>query len=104
MILSVRERINEIGLRKSIGAKNINIIVQFLSEALILGFVGGILGALIGISVAFVLNITSEWNTFVSGQAVLVSFVFSMLTALVFGVIPARKAFMLDPIEALRTE
>lgn len=104
MILSVKERINEIGLRKSVGAKNNNITIQFLSEALLLGFAGGLLGIFIGSSTAFILNIISEWNTYISMQAILISFVFSMLTALIFGVFPARKASRLNPIEALRTE
>jgi putative ABC transport system permease protein len=104
MILSVRERINEIGLRKSVGAKNFNIIIQFLSEALLLGITGGLLGALLGIIVALLLNSLSDWNTFISWQAIMVSFGFSILTALIFGVFPARQAARLDPIEALRTE
>ncbi len=104
MILSVRERINEIGLRKSVGAKSKNIIVQFLSEALILGFAGGIAGIVIGISTSLALNIHSDWNTFISWQAVLISFVFSMVTALIFGVFPAWQAARMDPIEALQTE
>lgn len=104
MILSVKERINEIGLRKSIGAKKKNIIVQFLSEALIMGFAGGIGGIIFGISASYVLNIHSEWDTSILWQAVLISFVFSMFTALIFGVYPAWQAARLDPIEALQAE
>ena len=104
MILSVKERINEIGLRKSVGAKNKNIIIQFLSEALILGCAGGLAGIVFGIIVAFILNTFTDWATYISWQAILISFVFSMFTALIFGVFPARRASLLDPIAALRTE
>ncbi|MDF1550757.1 MAG: ABC transporter permease, partial [Bacteroidales bacterium] len=104
MILSVKERINEIGLRKSIGAKNSNIVVQFLSEAMMLGLSGGIIGIIIGIGVAITLNATSDWDTVVSWPAVLISFSFSIFTALLFGVFPAKRAARLNPIEALRTE
>ncbi len=104
MILSVKERINEIGLRKSVGAKNKNIIVQFLSEALILGCTGGLAGIVFGIVVAKILNVFSDWETYISWQAMFISFFFSLLVALLFGIFPARRASLLDPIEALRTE
>ena len=104
MILSVKERINEIGLRKSVGAKNKNIIFQFLSEALLLGITGGLLGTLLGIIVALLLNNVSDWNTFISWQAITLSFGFSVAIALIFGVFPARQAARLNPIEALKTE
>lgn len=104
MLLSVKERINEIGLRKSIGAKTNNIISQFMSESLILGISGGVIGALLGILVSLLLNSLSDWNTFISWQAILASFGFSIAIALVFGVFPARQAAKLDPIEALKAE
>jgi len=104
MILSVKERVNEIGLRKSVGAKTNNIIVQFLSEAIILGTAGGILGSIIGIFGAILLNTLSDWNTFISWQAILISFAFSIVTALIFGVFPAKQAANLDPINALKAE
>jgi putative ABC transport system permease protein len=75
-----------------------------MSEALILSISAGIIGALQGILVSLLLNSLSDWNTFISWQAILVSFGFSVLTAFIFGVFTARQAARLDPIEALRAE
>lgn len=104
MLLSVKERITEIGLRKSIGAKTINIVVQFLSEAAIIGIFGGITGIMLGVISAILLNSLTDWSTFISWQAISASFGFSIITALIFGVFPARQAAGLDPIDALKKE
>ncbi len=104
MILSVKERIKEIGLRISVGAKKRNIIVQFLSESMIISTCGGGLGILIGCVTSFLIGKYSDWATYVTLQSILISFIFSMATGLIFGVLPARRAASLDPIKALKTE
>jgi len=104
MILSVRERINEIGLRIAVGARKRNIVFQFMSESLILGCAGGVTGLISGFLTSFILNEFTEWSTVVSMQAALTAILFSIIIGLVFGVFPALKAANLDPIQALAAE
>ncbi len=104
MILSVRERIKEIGLRISVGARKKNIVFQFLFESFMLGSAGGVGGILVGFTAAWILNEFSDWTTYISAYVVVVSILFSMITGLIFGVIPAQRAAKLDPIESLRAE
>jgi putative ABC transport system permease protein len=104
MLLAVKERTNEIGLRMAVGSRRKDILVQFVSEATILGFLGGLLGVLIGISVAEILSAATPLETIVSPLPISVSLAFAVTVGLFFGVFPARRASLLNPIDALRAE
>ena len=104
MLVSVRERTREIGLRQAVGAKTSDILSQFLVEAVGLSIAGGAIGILLGIVASVVISRLAHWNTVVSPGAVLLSVFFSALVGISFGYYPARKAAYLDPIEALRSE
>lgn len=104
MLVSVTERTREIGLRKAIGANNRDILSQFVIEAIAICLVGGILGILFGVAISGGLAKFAGWSTKVSVGAVLLAFLFSAGIGLFFGLWPARKASLLNPIEALRYE
>jgi putative ABC transport system permease protein len=104
MLLAIKERTNEIGLRMAVGSRRKDILVQFVSEAMILGFSGGFLGVLMGAGVAWILGTTTQWRTAVSPAPIAISLVFSLSVGLFFGVFPARRASLLNPIDALRAE
>lgn len=104
MLVSVTERTNEIGLRKAIGASQKDILAQFLIEAVMLTLLGGIIGILLGCGASYLLSYFAGWATKISGLAVGVSLVFSVLIGVVFGLWPAYKAAQLNPIDALRYE
>lgn len=104
MLISIRERIKEIGLRRALGARKRDILTQFLIEALVLSVAGGLIGALLGISASFLVGWTTDLPTSVSAASVAIAFVFSAAVGLFFGVYPAKKASELDPIAALRSE
>jgi putative ABC transport system permease protein len=104
MLVSVSERTREIGVRKAMGATRRNILMQFLIEALVLCLMGGVVGIAVGAGGAFALSSLANWATFVSPGAVFVAVMFSAAVGLFFGAWPARRAAMLDPIEALRYE
>jgi len=104
MLVSVTERTQEIGVRKALGATRFNILFQFLVEALVLCFVGGVLGIAVGAGGAVALANLAHWNTLVSPMSILLAFGFSAAVGLFFGIWPARRAAGLDPITALRYE
>jgi len=104
MLVSVTERTREVGIRKAIGAKRRDILLQFLVESLTLSLVGGILGIIAGSVASYLLSSLANWNTSVSAQAIGISFAFAAAVAVFFGVYPAQKAARLDPVEALRYE
>jgi ABC-type antimicrobial peptide transport system permease subunit len=104
MLIAVRERTNEIGLRMAVGASRVDISLQFVIESAVLSIGGGVIGIFVGIAGALIISAATEWTTQISIISVLYSFGFSLLVGLFFGVIPARKAARLDPIVALRSE
>lgn len=104
MLVSVRERTREIGLRKAVGARERDILTQFIIEALALSTTGGLIGLLIGGTIAFVVNATGTSRALVSIESVALAVGFAMAVGLFFGIEPARRAAKLDPIEALRYE
>jgi putative ABC transport system permease protein len=104
MLVSVRERTREIGLRQAVGAKVRDILTQFLVEAVTLSIAGGFVGILLGIGASSVISRVAGWNTVVGVGAVSLAVFFSALVGISFGYYPARKAAYLDPIEALRSE
>jgi putative ABC transport system permease protein len=104
MLISVRERTREIGLRQAIGAKTRDILTQFLVEAITLSIAGGFAGVLLGIGVSALISRLAGWTTSVGPGAVALAVFFSALVGISFGYYPARKAAFLDPIEALRSE
>jgi len=104
MLVSVTERTREIGIRKALGATRWNILLQFLIEAVVLCCLGGIVGILFGSGGAIIMSKTAGWNTQISPGAVGLAFAFSAFVGVAFGVWPARRAAVLDPITALRYE
>ncbi len=104
MLVSVTERTREIGIRKAVGARRRDILFQFLMEALALSLIGGLLGVLLGVSASHLLARLAHWNTLISWQAIVVSFLFSAMIGIVFGLYPARRAARQDTIVALRYE
>jgi putative ABC transport system permease protein len=104
MLIAIRERTNEIGLRMAVGASRTDISIQFLIESAIMSIGGGILGIFLGVAGSLIIAAATEWATSISITSILYSFAFSLLIGLFFGVYPARKAAQLDPIVALRSE
>jgi len=104
MLVSVTERTREIGIRLAVGAHGSEIQLQFLTEAVVLSAFGGSLGILLGIGTSELLSYLNHWPTLVSMTAIVTAFGFSAVVGVVFGFYPARKASLLDPIDALRYE
>mgnify|MGYP002066258763 CR=1 FL=1 len=104
MLVSVTERTREIGIRIAVGAKSRDILLQFLIESLVLSLVGGIMGIGVGIAGTLILSNFTEWPVLFSVEAILLAFLFAGSIGVFFGFYPARKASLLNPIEALRYE
>lgn len=104
MYVSVTERTREIGLRMSVGARGIDILSQFLIEAILISITGGIIGVILGVGASFAVKYIAHWPIFIQGWSVMLSFVVCTVTGIFFGWYPAKKAAALDPIEAIRYE
>ena len=104
MLVSVTERTREIGIRMAIGAKRYDILLQFMTEAVLLTMLGGIIGIALGAGGATLVSRLLEWPTLISLQSIVIAFVFSAIVGIFFGFYPARKAAGLNPIDALRYE
>ncbi len=104
MLVSVTERTREVGLRKAVGARRRDILMQFLVEAVVVSVTGGLAGIALGWFITIALAQFAGWSTSVSASAVLLAFVFSAGIGIAFGIYPARKAARLNPIQALRYE
>lgn len=103
-LASVTERTREIGIRKAIGATYSNIMLQFLIESTMISILGGIVGIVIGIGAAQAISKFGNFTTVISGLSIAASFGFALFVGIFFGMLPARKAARLDPIDALRYE
>jgi len=104
MLMSVRERTREIGLRLAVGARRRDVRIQFLTEAVMLGVGGGLAGLALGLAATTALAIATDWAVQVEPFSVSLSFGFSLLVGVFFGVYPAHRASLLNPVEALRSE
>jgi putative ABC transport system permease protein len=109
MEVVVSERTAEIGLRKAVGAKYFDIMMQFLTESVLVTFLGGVVGIAIGVGIAYLISWGAgyagfDWRFGIPLRAFGVAFIFSVLFGVLFGLYPARKAAKLDPITALRKE
>ncbi len=104
MLVTVTERTREVGIRKALGATRLNILMQFLVEALILCMLGGAVGIMLGVGISAAIAQFAGWQTIVSPLAIVIAFAFSAGVGLFFGIWPAKKAASLNPIDALRYE
>lgn len=104
MYVSVTERTREIGLRMSVGARGLDILNQFLIEAIMLSVTGGIIGVVLGIGASFAVKSILHWPIVIESWTIVMSFAVCTFTGVFFGWYPAKKAAQLDPIEAIRYE
>jgi putative ABC transport system permease protein len=104
MLVSVTERTREIGIRMSVGARGRDILMQFLIEALVLSLLGGMVGIILGVAGSRIISNIAKWPTIITLFSIILSFGFSIAIGIFFGFYPARKAAMLNPIDALRYE
>ena len=104
MYVSVTERTREIGLRMSVGARGVDILSQFLIEAILISITGGLIGVIIGCGASFMIKTIAHWPVFIQPWSVLLSFLVCTVTGVFFGWYPAKKAADLDPVDALRYE
>ena len=104
MYVSVTERTREIGLRMSVGARGVDILNQFLIEAILLSVTGGVIGVAIGVGSSYAIKLIAHWPIYIQPWSIIMSFAVCTFTGVFFGWYPAKKAAQLDPIEALRYE
>jgi putative ABC transport system permease protein len=104
MLASILERTHEIGVRRAVGARKRDILRQFLVEAILISFVGGLLGIACGFGISRLVALMAGWSTIVTMNSILLAFLVSVSVGLIFGIYPAAKAARLDPVEALRYE
>ncbi len=104
MLANVRTRIREIGVRKAIGATRREIELQFLTEAVLISLVGGIIGTLVGLTVPFSVRFFTEYRIPISGLSAIIAIAVALIVGVVFGTVPAKRAAQLDPVEALHYE
>jgi putative ABC transport system permease protein len=104
MLVSVTERTREIGIRLSVGARTSDILIQFLTEAVVLSLAGGLLGVLLSFGVAYILNNYTSQAAYIRPEIVMLAFGFAGIIGIFFGFYPSKKAANLNPIDALRYE
>jgi len=109
MLIAVNQRVREVGLRKAVGARNPEIISQFLIESATISSLGGIIGIIAGIILAFLASVIIQaldyyWPLIISPVSIFIAFGVSVLIGIIFGIYPARKASRISPMEALRYE
>ena len=104
MYVSVTERTREIGLRMAVGARGLDIMTQFLIEAILISIVGGVIGVAIGIGSSFIIKSMLNWPIVITTSSIVLSFAVCTFTGVFFGWYPAKKAANLDPIDAIRYE
>ena len=104
LLVSVTERTREIGIRMAIGARRVHVLLQFLVEAVLLSGIGGLAGIIVGVAVSQLVSMVAGWPTLLSPAAIVGGFLFSAIVGVFFGYYPARRASLLNPIEALRYE
>jgi macrolide transport system ATP-binding/permease protein len=104
MLVSVTERTREIGIRMAIGARSFDVLFQFLTEAVMVCFIGGLAGVVAGLGGGMVTSAIAGWRVIFTVAPIAIAFACAFLTGIVFGYLPARKAAQLDPIEALARE
>ena len=104
MLANILERTREIGVRRAVGARRSDVLRQFLIEAVLISFLGGMLGIALGMSMSKIIAVLAGWSTVTSVNSIVLSFVFSVSIGLIFGLYPALKAAKLDPVEAMRYE
>jgi len=104
MLAGILERTREIGVRRAVGARRVDIVRQFLVEATLISIVGGLIGIVFGFGMSRVIALLAGWSTIVTLSSILLAFLVSVTVGLIFGTYPAVKAARLDPAEAIRYE
>jgi putative ABC transport system permease protein len=104
MLASILERTHEIGVRRAVGGRKRDVLHQFLVEAILISFVGGLLGIACGFGLSRLVAVMAGWSTIITVNSILLAFIVSVSVGLIFGIYPAAKAARLDPVEALRHE